>query len=190
MTAFRFDPLIPLSYELGVIDCPWLYNLRSAAGEKKSPQAHYECMPDEAIVAMDIGGLFTRHALTLWWCTAPMIERQIAVIKASGFRIVTMGVWLKTTKAGHINMGTGYRLRGSFEPFLVACFGKPPQGALDIKSAFASPLRRHSEKPDEIFDIAERMHPRAIRRLDLFSRTDRPGWTSWGDEAGKFGAAG
>jgi N6-adenosine-specific RNA methylase IME4 len=27
------------------------------------------------------------------------------------------------------------------------------------------------------------------RRLELFSRTDRKGWTAWGDEAGKFGAA-
>ena len=27
------------------------------------------------------------------------------------------------------------------------------------------------------------------RRLDLFSRKTRPGWTAFGDEAGKFDAA-
>lgn len=25
-----------------------------------------------------------------------------------------------------------------------------------------------------------------LRRLDLFSRQSRPGWTAWGNEAGKF----
>lgn len=42
-----------------------------------------------------------------------------------------------------------------------------------------SPHRTHS------LDI---LMPEA-QRLELFSREHRQGWTSWGDECGKFGAA-
>lgn len=30
---------------------------------------------------------------------------------------------------------------------------------------------------------------RSARRVDLFAREERPGWTYWGHEVGKFGAA-
>jgi N6-adenosine-specific RNA methylase IME4 len=46
--------------------------------------------------------------------------------------------------------------------------------------------RGHSRKPEEAYALCERWLPCAHRRLELFSRTDRPGWKSWGDEAGKF----
>jgi len=51
------------------------------------------------------------------------------------------------------------------------------------------PIREHSRKPDEAYAAAEALLPRAMNRADLFSRTDRPGWTSWGNETGKFGVA-
>lgn len=188
MTAWPFEPLVPFSYDLGVLDLPWLFKLRSAKGEAKSPQAHYRCLPDHVLAAMPFEQLFTAHSLQLWWCTSPMINRQLAVIAARGFRFITMGAWVKTSSSGAIAFGTGYRLRGSFEPFVVTSFGSPPLGARNVRSVFLALKRRHSEKPDEIYAIAERMHPRAMRRVDVFSRTDRPGWTAWGDEAGKFGS--
>ncbi|BCW89983.1 hypothetical protein sos41_31510 [Alphaproteobacteria bacterium SO-S41] len=188
--SWPFEPLRPLSYDLAVIDFPWLFALRSKKGEAKSAQAHYRCMTDEEIAALPVQDLFTANGLGIFWCTAPMFHRQMdIIIRRFGMRYVTMGVWVKTTKRGHVNMGTGYRLRGSFEPFIVATLGRPPQGAKDIKSVLHAQLRRHSEKPDEIYNIAERMHPLAKRRADVFSRTDRDGWEAFGDEAGKFGKA-
>ncbi len=56
----------------------------------------------------------------------------------------------------------------------------------NIRTAFLAPIGRHSEKPAEAYHIAERMMPQALRRADIFSRRTRPGWTAWGDEAGKF----
>ncbi|HAU77431.1 MAG TPA: DNA methyltransferase, partial [Agrobacterium sp.] len=41
---------------------------------------------------------------------------------------------------------------------------------------------------EEGYRQAEKLMPNA-RRLELFSRTNRKGWTVWGDETGKFGEA-
>jgi N6-adenosine-specific RNA methylase IME4 len=48
--------------------------------------------------------------------------------------------------------------------------------------------REHSRKPEEAYRAAELLMPNA-RRLELYSRTNRPGWDAYGFEAGKFGEA-
>jgi N6-adenosine-specific RNA methylase IME4 len=39
----------------------------------------------------------------------------------------------------------------------------------------------HSAKPEAFLDMVERVSP--APRLELFARTQRLGWDSWGDEA-------
>ena len=62
--------------------------------------------------------------------------------------------------------------------------GSWPAGTITIEAK----VREHSRKPDEAFEAAENLMPDA-RRIELFSRQLRPGWTVWGDEVGKFDAA-
>jgi N6-adenosine-specific RNA methylase IME4 len=47
------------------------------------------------------------------------------------------------------------------------------------------PLREHSRKPDEAYEVAEKLFG-GTARMDLFSREQRPGWTAFGDEHSKF----
>ena len=50
-------------------------------------------------------------------------------------------------------------------------------------------LRRgHSEKPEEAYAWCEKWIPGA-RCVEIFSRTKRPGWDTWGNQAGKLGGA-
>jgi N6-adenosine-specific RNA methylase IME4 len=116
-----------------------------------------------------------------------MLPQALDVMRAWGFEFKTAGTWLKTTKHGKINFGTGYILRGSNEPFLIGTRGSP-RTAKNVRSGFTGLIRDHSRKPEEAYAAAERLMPNA-NRLDLFSRTDRKGWTAWGDEVGKFGEA-
>jgi N6-adenosine-specific RNA methylase IME4 len=85
------------------------------------------------------------------------------------------------------SFGGGYLFRNCSELMLIGTRGdpqlKPERRAL--RGAFFAPLREHSRKPDEQYTHAE-----ALTRgpyLELFSRTNRQGWDSWGDEAGMFG---
>lgn len=44
--------------------------------------------------------------------------------------------------------------------------------------------REHSRKPDEIYENIEACSPGPY--LELFARGQRPGWTSWGDQADEY----
>ena len=182
-----FGDLPPHSFDFIMADPAWNYRMYSEAGEAKSPQAQYRTMPLEAIKAMPVLDLAADNSLLWLWAVNPMLPQALSVLSAWGFEFKTAGTWLKTTKHGKINFGTGYILRGSNEPFLIGTRGSP-RTAKNVRSGFTGLIREHSRKPEEAYSAAERLMPRA-NRLELFSRTDRAGWTTWGDQAGLFGEA-
>jgi N6-adenosine-specific RNA methylase IME4 len=108
-------------------------------------------------------------------------------IKAWGARAVTGGVWRKMMPSGKIAFGPGYRARSSCEPFFLCVFGNP-ENSKAMRNIFDGPRRAHSVKPPEAYDWCDRWMP-GVRKVELFSRTSRPGWDTWGYEAGKFDAS-
>lgn len=182
--AWPFGDLEPGVYGLIMADPPWRFELYSERGEEKSPQAHYRTMTLDDIAALPVADLAAPDCLLWLWATAPMLDRQIAIMAAWGFRFVTSGVWVKQTVTGKTAFGTGYVLRNAHEPFLIGARGEP-KCARDVRSAVFGPVREHSRKPEQGYAAAERLIPKA-RRSELFSRQGRPGWESWGDETGKF----
>lgn len=176
--------LQPHTYDFIMADPAWTYRMYSKAGEAKSPQAHYRTMSISEIKDLPVLDLATPNSLLWLWAVNPMLPQAIAVMAAWGFEFKTAGTWLKTTKHGKINFGTGYILRGSNEPFLIGTRGSP-RTTKSVRSGFTGLIREHSRKPEEAFVAAEKLMPKA-RRLEMFSRTNRAGWDSFGDETGKF----
>lgn len=187
--TWPFDPLPPMSFDFAMVDCPWSFKAWSEAGKvEKAADAHYSTMSMDDLAALPVADLGRGDAIFWVWATHPMIDQQIALCRRWGLNFVTTGVWVKTTVNGKLAFGTGYRLRCASEPFIICTLGKP-ESVRTIRTAFLAPIGRHSEKPDEAYSIAEQMMPQALRRADIFSRRSRPGWTAWGDEAGKFDGA-
>lgn len=187
-----FDPLPRNSFDLLMVDCPWSFRTWSQNGKKhKSPEGHYHTMRIEEISALPVMSLAHRNCVLWMWATHPMIDEQIAVCRAWGFKFVTTGVWVKRTTTGKLAFGTGYRLRCASEPFIIGTIGFPLT-AKNVRTVIEGPIREHSRKPDEAYCAAEALLPRtmwgAARRADIFSRQTRAGWTSWGREAGLFDA--
>jgi N6-adenosine-specific RNA methylase IME4 len=58
----------------------------------------------------------------------------------------------------------------------------PPEGARP-PSVIHAPRREHSRKPDEAYEIIERMYP-TLPKIELFARQTRPGWEVWGNQVG------
>jgi N6-adenosine-specific RNA methylase IME4 len=205
MTAHRlwpFGALKPFGYDLAMIDPPWPTKMRSQKGEGKSFARHYGAMRFEDIAALPVGQLLAPDAVVFLWCTWPLLldggdpERHFkdadasrskvgACLKAWGLRYVTGGVWHKQTVTGKTAFGTGYAARSACEPFLLAKLGSP-QHSRSERNLIAGLAREHSRKPDEAFAWCERYMGPHARRVELFSRQNRPGWDSWGFEAGKF----
>jgi hypothetical protein len=50
----------------------------------------------------------------------------------------------------------------------------------------SAPRCEHSRKPDEAYEIIERMYP-GLPRIELFARGRRPGWDAWGNQANTDG---
>ena len=202
--GWPFGSLTPLSYNLIMIDPPWPTEMRSAKGEGKSAAGHYRSMSFEEIAALPVHQLAADDCVLFVWCTWPMVlyggdpKRHFAghdagrsrvgeCINAWGFRYVTGGAWLKRKSRGGIAFGPGYRARSACEPFLLAVYGNP-KNSRSHRNFIDGLAAAHSVKPAEAYAWCETYLPGA-RRVELFSRTSRPGWDCWGNEAGKFDGA-
>lgn len=151
--------------------------------------AKYQLMTLEEIEAMPIRDIAAKDSWVYLWATEPMREMAHGVLRAWGAKYVTSGVWVKRTKHGKLGFGTGFVLRSSHEPWLIAKFGRPPILFRNHRSVIEAPLGGHSEKPQECYDdFARRVAPDAPK-LDLFSRQTRPGgWVAFGNQKGMLDA--
>lgn len=183
MTWF-FAPLLPLHYEMIVIDPPWGFDLYSKEGAKKSALAKYDLMRDTDILALPVGELASMNCLLYCWATAPQLPLAIECVKAWGFEYKSVMMWRKVTASGKTRMGTGYRVRTTGEAVVVATLGNPKQTHIP-QTVFDGIAREHSRKPDEFYSLCDRVMPQA-RRADVFTRETRPGWHGFGDQATKF----
>jgi N6-adenosine-specific RNA methylase IME4 len=111
------------------------------------------------------------------WTTNGHLEEAFKVIRAWGFTYKTNAVWAKD------KIGLGYYFRTKHETLLLATKGNinAPKPADRPPSVIEAPRRRHSQKPNEVYEAIEQMYP-DLSKLELFARNTRPGWFSWGNE--------
>lgn len=159
-------------------DPPWKYYLPL----RGAPDGHYKTMSTEDICNLEVEGVSIHEkiaddAILFLWTTNPQLKIAFEVIDAWGFTYVTNMVWVKD------KWGTGYYLRGQHELLLIAKKGKIPPPVEEVRpsSVLHAPVREHSRKPDEVYDMIEKMYPNR-RYLELFARNGREGWISWGLE--------
>lgn len=184
MRLSDYDPPLPAGpFDMIMADPAWTFKSNSKAKPGKNAFGKYRCMSLAEIMAMPIAEMAAPDCLLVLWATAPMLPQQLACVKSWGFKYSTIGVWGKRTKNGKLAFGTGFRLRNSHEMFILATRGKP-KTTRGVRSLIEGLVRAHSQKPEEVYEAMEKLMPGAhIRRADLFSRTDRPGWVSWGDQS-------
>ncbi len=195
-------------YGVIYVDRPWEYKMRSQKGEGKGPSAHYPTMKHEDFLAMRDDILFASApdcVLVLWtsWAASDdndLLQDSLDLIRHWGFTRKTGGSWGKVDGKGKVAMGPGYIFRSADEPFLVATRGSPriknhktknrfytgevPDDLSDLGISLTSLRREHSRKPDEMPILLQELFDGPY--LELFSRTQRPGWTVWGNETTKF----
>jgi N6-adenosine-specific RNA methylase IME4 len=185
--SWPFGQLQPLRYGMIMADPPWDFSNYSEKGELKNAKHHYACMSIDDIKALPVGHLAGPDCCLFMWATWPMLPQAMETMAAWGFSYRTGGAWHKKTKHGKTAFGTGYRVRCASEPFLLGFIGNPVNSRSE-RNVIEGLAREHSRKPDEAYAWAERYMSDA-RRLELFSREQRIGWDTWGNEVGKFDAA-
>ncbi len=183
-----FDPLVPMRYGAILADPPWSYEMRSARGHGRSPEAHYATMSVADIAALPVSQLAGPDCLLFLWSTWPHMPAALEVMAAWGFTYKTGGAWRKLTRTGKVAMGTGYLLRSSTEPFLIGSMGAPEISDRGVRNLIDAERREHSRKPPEARRMLRRLLPRAWA-CELFAREPWAEGEVWGNESAKFGEA-
>lgn len=164
-----FKPLPEGEFNVIYADPPWRYDLPFMG----SPDAHYVTKTTEEISSLKIPS--SEDAVLFLWATNPCLEDALTVMKAWGFRYKTNIVWIKD------RAGTGYWVRGQHELLLIGIKGNmlTPLEENRPASVINAPRTNHSEKPEVVYEIIERMFPNG-KYLELFARRKRKKWISWG----------
>jgi ParB/RepB/Spo0J family partition protein len=167
----------PAEYSVVYADPPWRYEF--APDTSMSVELHYPTMETEEIKGyLSAKGIHVApDAVLFLWATAPKLEDALEVMRAWGFRYRTNMVWVKD------RTGMGLWFRGQHELLLLGVRGspRPPAPADRPPSVLEAPRGEHSEKPEAVYEIIERMTPGA-HRIELFARRRRPGWDAVGLE--------
>jgi N6-adenosine-specific RNA methylase IME4 len=186
--TWPFDDLRPLSYSVIMADPPWSFRHFSDRGQQKSAQKHYGCMGLDDIKALPVSQLAAPDSACIMWATAPMLPEAIDTLKAWGFAFKSAGAWAKQSSTGAAwAFGTGYVYRSAAEFWILGTIGRPRTRSRSIRNLIAAPVREHSRKPDRMRADVEALFDGPY--LELFARETAPGWSSWGNQVGKFDAA-
>jgi N6-adenosine-specific RNA methylase IME4 len=164
-------------YPLVLADPPWRFEFSQTSS--RAVEQHYETMLLEDICALPVGDLAAPIALLVLLVPSAILEEAFEVIRRWGFTYRTAAVWRKTD-----GIGQGWYFRQEHEFVLLATRGSmpPPHESARPPSVFEAARGEHSQKPEELYALIERMYP-DLPKIELFARSRRPGWDRWGNEA-------
>jgi N6-adenosine-specific RNA methylase IME4 len=162
------------------IDPPWPYDDGKSA-ETYDPHGRrasnpYPEMSLEQIAALDLPAA---DDCVLWlWTTHKFMRHSFDLLDQWGFTDKAIVTWVKD------RMGLGSWLRSRSEFCIMAVKGSPVITLSNQTTVIHGPLREHSRKPDEFYEMVDSLcHG---RKLDFFSRESRDGWYQFGNDLGKF----
>ena len=182
-------------YKIIYADPPWRFEVRDRkTGLEKSPDAHYETMTLGDLQLIQAPS--ASSSLLAMWVYDPMLPEALELAAAWGFKFTTVLFrWIKTTNGQlrlfdptpkpHFGMGYHTRGGGCEEVWLFKRGKGLPVLNHGIRKEFFAPKREHSRKPDEVAKWLVDLYG-DVHRLEMFARTEREGWDSWGNETAKF----
>jgi len=177
---------ISKKYNVIYADPPWTFKTFSDKGKDRSPENHYDVMSLQDICNLPVNKIANDDSVLLMWVVDPLLDKAFKVIEAWGFKYKTVGfTWAKTNKKSMgFFTGLGYWTRGNPEMCLLATKGKPKRISKSVPQLVVEQRREHSRKPDIMYNHIENLLEGPY--IELFARTQRSGWDSWGNQTDKF----
>lgn len=181
------------TYGALLIDPPWRFEVWDKdTGNGRSAELHYPTMSLAELQALPVDSIMADDCTVFMWATWPTLPDAMVLGEAWGLQYKTCAfLWAKMNKhmTGRFGivehdanwfMGMGYWTRANTEPCLLFTKGKPKRKAADVRQLIVSPIRRHSQKPDEQYRLIEQLVDGPY--CELFARQAYPGWERWGNE--------
>ncbi len=189
--AEHYPPLPTQKFDIIYADPPWHYNGkmqfdRSSTTKEKidlsknifisSACFKYPTLKVDELKKLRVQEIANNDSILLMWTTNPHLAQAIDLGKAWGFEYKTVAfVWNKMVH------NPGKYTLSYCELCLLFKRGRipTPRGARNIKQLINVPRGGHSEKPEEVAKNIEMMFPHH-KRIELFARRKRSGWSAWG----------
>lgn len=168
-------------------DPPWAFKTYSCNKvPQRAKKQHYDTMTEAELIALPVASIAADDALMIMWVLDTHIDQALRIGVAWGFDYKTLGpIWHKMSPGGLSYIGLGHWFRSGGEISILFTRGSPKRLDRGVRQFIHSPVREHSRKPEDQYRRIERLV--AGPRLELFGRQQRPGWTTVGNEVGKFG---
>ena len=170
-------------------DPPWRFQNRTG---KMAPEHkrlnRYGTMDLDEIKSLPVQDVAADRSHLYLWVPNALLPEGLEVMRAWGFAYKSNLVWHKVRKdGGSDGRGVGFYFRNVTELLLFGVRGKNVRtlnpGRTQV-NLLGTRKREHSRKPDEFYDLIEGCSWGP--RLEIFARGSRPGWDTWGDQAGDY----
>jgi N6-adenosine-specific RNA methylase IME4 len=157
-----------------VMDPPWDWGDEGDCDQFGRARPTYETMSFAELLELELPA--EKNAHLYLWITNRSLPKGFELIEQWGFRYITLLTWCKP----HFGMGNYFR--GSTEHVMFAVKGSLPLLRSDVGTWFEAPRPgKHSSKPEAFYELVQSCSPGPW--LEMFARSERPGWVSWGAEA-------
>jgi mRNA (2'-O-methyladenosine-N6-)-methyltransferase len=170
----NFDCSILGKFDVIMADPPWDIHM----------ELPYGTLRDDEMKNLPVKKLQDDGVIFLW-VTGRATELARDCLEIWGYKRKEELVWIKTNQLQRlIRTGrTGHWLNHSKEHCLIGYKGNPKLNRNVDCDVLVSEVRETSRKPDEIYELIERMKPGG-RKLELFARAHnrRQGWISLGNQ--------
>ncbi len=170
----HFDLSVLGNFQVIMADPPWDIHM----------DLPYGTLSDEEMKNIKVNELMTDGVIFLW-VTGRATELARECLDLWGYERKEELVWIKTNQLQRlIRTGrTGHWLNHSKEHCLIGIKGNPNINKNIDCDVLVSEVRETSRKPDEIYELIERMCPNG-RKIELFARPHnrRHGWVSLGNQ--------
>jgi N6-adenosine-specific RNA methylase IME4 len=153
------------------VDPPWRYQNTATRGAAAN---HDPTMSVDEIKALPVAELAAEASHLHLWATTPLLPEALAILLDWGFQYKGIFVWTKE----HIGLGNYWR--SAHEYLLLGVRGDCPFRDRGQRSWQCLRPGRHSEKPEEVRGIIEKVSPPPY--IELFTRRLTEGWMAWGNE--------
>jgi len=168
-------------FDLVVADPPWPNDSKWVV----SPSGSYPRMSFNAIKALPVNEITSDQSLLLVWTCGMYLRQTIEIIESWGFAFISWAfVWLKTS-SGKPRGGycSPYYPTKACEIVLMGKKGKAPRIKNYVLDLIVAERRAHSQKPEEFWTRVDAwLGDQYPRRLEMFAREKREGWTVWGNQ--------
>ncbi len=167
-------------------DPPWAFNSWAHDGvlAQRTAASHYNTTTTEELAKIPVREIAAKDSALFMWVVDFHMPAALALGEAWGFTFKTaVLVWVKSRNEGYNpNVGMGYWTRKQTEQCWLFTRGSPKRLSRGVEQIIHCPRGAHSAKPDQQYDRIEALVGGPY--LELFARSRRPGWSSWGNEVG------